>query len=388
MSVSETTVVGNPLEIIHQTLQATMTEYASRPVPAHYGDVQAEYHTLRTGVGLIDISAHGRIQVGGKERVQFLNGLVSNYIKPLHHGFGVPALFLTAQGKVIADCHIFGVDETFWIDLDATLAEKIYKSLFRFTFAGDFKVADLAKSYGLLSLQGPQASALLAAITGENPHQWPVTHQVDKVGGGTEDIPVLPLKKLQLGETEALVVRRARGTVDGYDLYIHREALAQTWNWLTSQGTAFHLRPVGWEALELVRVEAGLPRYGVDVDETVIALEANLGSAVSYHKGCYVGQETVAKIHWRGHDQVARKLTQIVIEGTNLPQRGSRILKGEKEVGTITSAIYSPQLGDAILALGYVRSSVLQAGGTLTIKNDDGTQVSAQLKDVGLRAED
>ncbi|HMW02309.1 MAG TPA: hypothetical protein PKE58_19375, partial [Acidobacteriota bacterium] len=88
MSGSETTVVGNPLEIIHQTLQATMTEYASRTVPAHYGDVQAEYHTLQTGVGLIDISAHGRIQVGGKERVQFLNGLVSNYIKPLQHGFG------------------------------------------------------------------------------------------------------------------------------------------------------------------------------------------------------------------------------------------------------------------------------------------------------------
>lgn len=383
MSVSETTVAGNSLETIHQALQATLTDYASRPVPAHYGDVQAEYHTLQTGVGLIDLSAHGRLQVGGKERVQFLNGLVSNYIKPLQHGFGVPALFLTAQGKVIADCHIFGVDETFWIDLDAALAEKIYKSLFRFTFAGDFKVEDLAKNYGLLSLQGPQASTMLAAVTGNDPREWPITHQVDKVGGGTEDISVLPLQKLQLGETEALVVRRARGTVDGYDLYIHREALAQTWNWLITQGTAFHVHPVGWDALELVRVEAGLPRYGVDMDETVIALEANLGSAVSYHKGCYVGQETVAKIHWRGHDQVARKLTQLVVEGTDLPQRGSRILKGEKEVGTITSAIYSPQHGGAILALGYVRSSVIQAGGRLIIKNDDGTEVSGELKAAG-----
>lgn len=370
----------HPLNTIHQARGGYLVEYTGKPVPAHYGDCLAEYEAVRQRVGLLDLSAHGRIEVTGKERIQFLNGMVSNYVKPLTHGFGVPALFLTAQGKVVADCRLCAVGESFWIDLDAATHEKMYKNLFRLTFAGDFKVTDRTKTHGLLSLQGPQAGTLLAFVTGIKPDEWSSTRTVDKLAGGTEDIQVLPLDLVTIGDWQVLAVRHDRTGEGGYDLFIPYEGLAACWELLEQHGQKFGLRPVGWEALEMLRLEAGLPRYGADFDESVIALEAGLDGCVSYHKGCYVGQETIAKIHWRGHDQVAHKLTLMTVAGEKLPAKGTPIMKGEKSVGHTTSAVHSPRLGK-ILAFGYVRSSSAQPGTVLHLKFDDETQIEVEVID-------
>ncbi|MBX7220679.1 MAG: hypothetical protein K1Y36_12090 [Blastocatellia bacterium] len=353
-----------------QALNPTFFDYSGKPAPAHYGNPAEEYAALRQTVGMADLSLHGRLEISGKERTQFLNGMVSNYVKPLVAGCGLPALFLTAQGKVIADTHLYAVAESFWLDYDVAVHEKLWKKLFALTYAGDFKVADRTKTHGLISLQGPQAAQLFAVASGTRLETLTTTLTVEKVGGGTETIPVLPVVAATMAGTDILAVRRNRFGVDGWDVYVPLPGFDSVWNHLETAGAAFGLQVVGWQALETVRIETGIPRYGVDVDETVIAPEAGFETALSYHKGCYVGQETVAKIHWRGHDQVARKLTRLTVTGETLPPSGTPVLKGEKEVGHITSAVYSPQFG-TVLALGYVRSSALQAGAELSVKLDE-----------------
>ncbi len=370
----------SPLEAIHTARNARFTDYAGKSVPADYGDTVAEHHAVTTGVGLADLSAHGRLEATGKERVQFINGMVSNYVKPLAHGFGVPALFLTAQGKVTADCRVYGVDESLWLDFDAASFEKMHKSLFRLTFAGDFKIADRTKTHGLLTLQGPNAGKLLAAVTGVAVDGWSAERTVERVDKKEETIPVLPLDRVTIGGVEAIAVRRDRTGRGGYDLYVPNEGLATVWETLETAGAEFGLRPVGWDALDILRVEAGLPRYGVDFDDSVIALEAGLDAAVSYNKGCYVGQETVAKIHWRGHDQVAKRLKTFLVSGDTLPAKGTPIVKGEKEIGQITSAVTSVKFGK-ILAFGYIRSAAIEPGATFALRPADGSAAAATLRD-------
>ncbi len=341
----------SPLDETHERLDATMAEADGWRAPASYGDAAGEYAIVREGgAGLSDLSSRGRIEVGGSEAVQFLNGLITNDIKALEEGAWMNAAFPNAQGRLVALARVlrFGPDR-FLFDTEAATHERVLKSLERFTLAGDFRVHDTTGETALVTVQGAHAAEVLRAALGEDA----ATTARGRVHAGT-----------QWDGQELHVIRATHTAEDGFDLIVGAEGAAPLWDALVAAGA----RPVGLEALEVLRVEAGLPRYGLDMDETNVVLEAAPDDAVSFTKGCYVGQEIIARIHWRGH--VAKRLAGLAFDGRAQAVRDDKVETPDgQQIGRLTSVAYSPALGRSI-ALGYVKYDYLAPGTELRVAQE------------------
>jgi folate-binding protein YgfZ len=337
------------LEEIHSRLGATMKLEDGWSVPASYGDKAAEYDAVRKqGVGLLDLSARGRLLVTGSEAVAFLNGLITNDLKTLAENRWMPAAFPNVQGRLVASVRVIRTaDEIrndkpsprFLLDTEARTHQSVLSSLNRFTFAGDFQVTDLTGQFSLLSVQGKRASELIATVLGE--------------AGEIE-----PNEVRELPWRDALITlwRATHTAEDGFDLLVANEDAETLWQAVVEAGA----RPIGFEALEVLRIEAGQARYGVDMDESNVVSETNLDEAISFTKGCYIGQEIIARIKYRGH--VAKKLTGLIFDSEVEIQAGVKIYsEDEKEIGRLTSATFSPVLRRTI-ALGYVKYDYLEPG--------------------------
>lgn len=286
-------------------------------------EVMAEYAAVRDGgVGLIDLSARGRISVSGSEAVMFLNGLITNDLKALDENRWMPAAFPNVQGRLLAAVRVLRRAEDILLDTEAATKEKVIKLIERFTLAGDFKVKDLTEETALISLQGGRAAEIVEEISREGITLVPATHT---------------------GEA-------------GFDVIVDVERKDELWQSLVDAGAT----PVSEEVEEILRIEAGIARYGVDMDETNVVNETNLDEAISFTKGCYLGQEIIIRIKHRGH--VAKKLTGLRFETDRPIAPGAVIRSGdEKEIGRVTSATFSPRLGTAV-GLGYVRYEHLTPG--------------------------
>jgi folate-binding protein YgfZ len=358
-----------PLDQTHVRLGASMVERDGWSLPANYGDVLFEYAAVREGgCGVIDLSNRGRILVSGTEAVQFLNGLITNDMKTLAENSWMPAAFPNVQGRLIASVRVIRLkdDQTgrnvcpvFLIDTEAATHESVLKTIERFTLAGDFRVTDVTSQTAMLSVQGRKAvevvrtilsdAALALAPNGAGQLDWPETGENDAArnsGGVT-------------------VIRATHTSEDGFDLVVNADQAVSLAEALQNAGA----RPVGYEALETLRIEAGLPRYGVDMDETNVVTEAALDGAVSYTKGCYVGQEIIARIKYRGH--VAKKLSGLAFEQAVKVESGAAIKATDgKDIGRLTSVTYSPYLGCTI-ALGFLKYDYLAPGTSVRITSGD-----------------
>ena len=319
-------------------------------MPRSYGNVRAEYEAIRHGVAVIDLSPAGKLEVSGKNAVQFINGLVTNEVKNLPAGDGVQAAFLDTHGKVSALCRIYNTGHHLLLQLDAARREKIYKNLSRFVLAGEFFLTDVTEQQALISLQGPQSAALIESLTGQT-----ISGEDSKISEGT------------ITDTSVLIATHSRCGEPGFDLFVATASAPQLWQAIIARGPESGARAVGQEALEIARIEAGVPREGADVNDTNILLEAGFDNAVSYTKGCYLGQEIIARIHWRG--QPAKRLLKLAVTAAEVPPPGSDLYAGDgKKVGMITSSTRSFQ-DDQIIALGYVHRYYLTHETALTIKN-------------------
>ncbi|MEW6730180.1 MAG: aminomethyltransferase family protein [Acidobacteriota bacterium] len=330
---------------------AQFIEHQGWEIATDYGDRTKEYQAVRSGVGIIDLSHRGRIEITGKNRIQFLQGLVSNDIKTLKTGTGVIAAFLNVSGRVLADCFIYAVNDSFLIDTAAPTRERIYQSLAKFSPAGEFNVNDVTETTAFFSLQGPHSIKLLASLGAR----------------AVYNLNELEFAEIELAGKQLIALRNSRTGEEGFDLFVTCEQAVAVYEALLAGGA----QPVGLSAFDLLRLEAGIPEYGIDIDETVIALEAGLERAISFTKGCYLGQETIAKIHYRGHDQTAKKLAGLVIEGESAPPIGAKIYnKDGKEIGHITSAARSPVVGKPI-ALAYLKRDNFTPGQEHTVEIAD-----------------
>jgi len=307
-----------------------------------YVEPAAQYAAVRDGgVGLIDLSSRGRFLVSGSEAVMFLNGLITNDIKALAKNSWMPAAFPNVQGRLLALVRIIHRGDGFLIDTESATHDTLLKLLDRFTLAGDFRVADLTEQTIMLSVQGKTAEEMVRATIGDPEAKVEHRQMVNaKLANGVE----------------ITVIRATHTAEDGFDLFVDATAAEFLWNRLVAAGA----RPIGSETLEVLRIEAGIPRYGIDMDETNVVTEANLDDAVSFTKGCYVGQEIIARIKYRGH--VAKKLTGVILEQETRLETGARILsQDEKDIGRITSSVFSPRLKRTV-ALGYVKYDYLALG--------------------------
>lgn len=303
-------------------------------------DVMLEYAAVRDGgVGLIDLSARGRITVSGSEAVMFLNGLITNDLKTLDENHWMPAAFPNVQGRLLAAVRIVRRAQDFLLDTEAATHEKVVKLIERFTLAGDFKVADVTQATALLSLQGGRAAEIVERISREEITLLPATHTAEK----------------------------------GFDVIVDAERKASVWQTLVDSGAT----PVSERVEEILRIEAGIARYGRDMDETNVVTETNLDDAVSYTKGCYLGQEIIVRIKHRGH--VAKKLTGLRFETDQPIETGSVIKSADaKEIGRVTSTTFSPKLKSTV-GLGYVRYEQLAPGTPLVVNGIAGTTAELPL---------
>ena len=308
-----------------------------------------EYEAVREGgAGIIDLSAlRGRIRVSGSEATMFLNGLITNDVKTLAENRWMPAVFPTVQGRLIGAVRVIrGSDPSFLIDTETPSHEAVLKTISRFTLAGDFKVFDVTDETALLSVQGQAAAAILGEV-----------FQL-----GASDMPDKGVAQITWQDFPVTILRASHTAEDGFDVLLDVSRKPELQQALETAGA----QPVGEDTFEILRVEAAIARFGQDMDETNVVPETNLDDAVSFTKGCYVGQEIIVRIKHRGH--VAKKLTALRFETDQQVESGAVIRSVEnQEIGRVTSAVISPKLGS--IGLGYVRYEQL-AEGTRVVVGD------------------
>ena len=327
--------------------------------------VAAEYEAVRGGgAGLFDLSARARIEVSGAEAVQFLNGMLTNDVARLEEGAWMHAAFPNPQGRLVASTRILKRGGAFLFDTEAATYPSVLKHLERFTLAGDFRVRDLTTETALLSVQGARAAEFVGAALGA---------EAAATARGR-------VTRAAFGEGEVSVIRATHTAEDGFDLFVDTASAEALRDALVGAGA----RPAGQEALEILRVEAGVPRYGVDASDANVVLEVvDEAEAVSYTKGCYAGQEIIARIHWRGH--VAKRLTGVIFDRDAEPPSDARLrdCAAGREAGRITSSVYSPRLRRRV-ALALVKYDFLAPGTELKIFSGDAEVCSAHVADLPL----
>jgi folate-binding protein YgfZ len=346
----------NLLEL-HQNLGARFTTVNGVQAVADYGDKITEHAALFQTAGMLDLSFRSRLCLTGSDRVRFLHGQVTNDVKRLKMGQGCYAALVTAKGRMESDLNIYCLSDELLLDFEPGLDQRVSQRLERYIVADDVQVLEVSSAYGLLSIQGPQSEAVIRnlGIFEEVPaNQFDFSKLLDSVLG------------------ELYLVNHARlGTV-GYDLFVPLDSLRLVADKILA---ALHTGggcPCGWEAFEIARIESGIPRFGVDMDETNFPQECGIeDAAVSYTKGCYIGQEVLNRIHTMGH--VNRSLCGLRLSDDlkALPPRGSRLLLEGKEVGCTTSTAASLAL-QVNIALGLIRRQASRVGTELLLRTDDG----------------
>ncbi|MGI8544638.1 MAG: YgfZ/GcvT domain-containing protein [Aridibacter sp.] len=274
----------------------------------------------------------GLIEVSGGEAVQFLDGLITNDMKTLEDGKEMLAAFPNPKGRMLAVVGVLRNGDKYLFETEEETYQKIHDNLFRFTYAGDFHVKDLTEDYVCYKFYGDSQS-------------------------------------LYLKTKEAILIMG--------NYFIPKDEADKFEENLTNE----NFIEISDNLYETLRIENGIPKYNVDMNEETVVPEVGLANAISYNKGCYIGQEVIARIHFRG--KVAKELKGLVIEELFEPQAVEIGLIGEeiksldnKNAGTITSITYSPKLKKTI-ALGYVRNAFLEEGTELKIN-----EYTAKVKDL------
>ena len=305
------------------------------------------YKAATENIALADFSHRGRWIVKGADALRFIHGQCTNDVNRLAVGQGCYACFLTVKGKLRGDAVIYHLHDSLGIETEPELNEPLRTSLERFVIADDVQFEDVTPVVRQGLVIGPGAADFLKA-------NFPEVN--------------LPTRRYQCafqkgewsGDVGICLTHRA--DVPCYELFAAAADFEKLWAaWLQ------HAPTLDASTLDVLRVEAGIPKFGVDMDENTIPIEAGLESrAISYTKGCYIGQEVISRIHSLGH--VNRHLARLRLSGSELPNHGDKIQVDGKDIGQVTSAVQSPRYGSG-LALGYVRREHAKAGTKLSINN-------------------
>ncbi|HEX5971237.1 MAG TPA: hypothetical protein VFY85_04875 [Gemmatimonadaceae bacterium] len=313
----------------------TTGEVGGRSVVLAYGSVAAEYEALHTQAALFDRSHRGRLQVFGERAAEMVAGLVTNDVSGLAPGQGCYAAALTAKGKIIADVRIFVEEGSVLTDAPPRAAEAWMSMVKKYVNPRLAPHADVTATLRDIGIFGANARHVMSAITGV---PSPALSALAPYAHATVD----------LDGVRAIVTSVPELGVEGFELILPAEAFPAMWQRAMDAGAT----PAGLEAWEIARVEAGRPEWGIEMDDSTIPQEANFDElhAISYTKGCYVGQETVARVHFRGH--VNRHLRGVRAEGTEPVPRGATLHdEAGAQVGDVRSAVRSPMLGGIGLAM-------------------------------------
>lgn len=339
-----------PLHDVEAARGARFVERHGWRIAAHYGDARAEYEAVRHRAGALDLGHLGKIAVSGRDRVRYLHNMLSNDIKALGPGSGCYATMLTHQGRMESDVHVHAFADELWLECEPAGKDRLAATLEKFIIADVVTLADRTADLETLSLQGPESRQRME----------------ETIGGPLEGLAELGHKAIARERGDWIVVRRDRTGAGGYDLWLPATEAADLWSRWTA---AMKIAPVGLEALDALRTEAGIPWYGADMDEMTLPMEMGLDHAISMTKGCYRGQEIVARVVHRGH--LDRRLAGVAVGHTAPPARGALVQSEGAKIGAVTSAVWSPRL-EKPLALAVLKSDYLAPGTAVEVVYGDG----------------
>jgi len=292
------------------------------------------------------------IEVKGADAKKFLNGLLTNDINKLQGKSGCYALLLTPKGKIIADCFCYTCGDTFGIDCEQSLKPVILEHLKKYIVFQKVELSDQGGDWQALGVIGPKAKEFLSMQLKELP---------------TTEYTYL---ETVFGEIKLWVILKNRWGLPCYELWVKKSQATELKNKL-------NFPEISHEAQEILRIESGTPLFSIDFDQNSLPQEACLDEALSFDKGCYVGQEIVARLEHRGH--VGKQLVQLFIEGNNPPTRGEKIFSDDgKEIGRITSSIFSPTDKKSV-SLGIISYASLNL--TEVMAGDLKAQIKSLVKD-------
>ena len=304
----------------------------------------SQYNAARTSATMIDRSSVGTIALAGGDRRTFLHALVTNDIAGLTPGRGAYAAYLTPQGRMICDMRVVETGSRLLLGVERDVAAELARRLDSLIFSEDVQVADVSREVEVIGVHGPSAALVIQRATAVPVEA--LANQYDNVTTGV-----------------ITIVRDDALELPGFDIYAPSADAHVLRGRLTGAGAT----GASEETYETLRIEAARPRFGLDMTTETIPLEAGIENrAISFTKGCYVGQEVIVRVMHRGHGRVARRLVSIVLPAGRVPAHGDAIFAGDRQVGEITSATDSPKLG-SVLALGYVQRDHVAAGTALTV---------------------
>jgi tRNA-modifying protein YgfZ len=311
-----------------------------------------DYTAIREGAALVTSAPRGRVAVSGKDRASFLQGLLTNDIQALTPGTGCYAAWLTPQGRMITDLHVLESGDMILLDVPETTRELVLQRLEQFIFTEDVQVGDLTGALRSIGVHGAAAARVIDRVVGL-PHDT-LRHQYANARAEFEGTPVVVAHIDQLG-------------APGYTIYVEAAREADLVQALERAGA----QRIEDAAIAAARIEAGYPLFGIDMDDDIIPLEAGIEPrAISFSKGCYVGQEVIIRVLHRGHGRVARRLVGLRLADGTPPRRGARIHAAGKDAGFITSSAASPRFGT--IALGYVHRDFVAPGTGVEVEGGGG----------------
>ena len=311
--------------------------------------IEDHYRAIREGAAIGAVAERRHIALTGADRAAYLQGLLTNDIQALAAGTGCYSAWLSREGRMLTDMHVLASAGMILLDVPAAELDPTLQRLDQFIFSEDVQVASLAESLGTVWVHGPKAAMVIeGAVHGAAGLAGWDTYRHEPVGSQG----IVAARIDQLG-------------VPGYCLFVEPAAEAQLTAALSAEGATV----ASADAIDAARVEAGYPVFGVDMTADTIPLEAGLEDrAISFSKGCYVGQEIIIRVLHRGGGRVARKLVGLRLDRP--ATRGARVFAGDREVGVITSAAVAPVLGP--IALGYLHRDFAAAGTVVDVDTPSG----------------
>ena len=344
------------LQAENKELGAAVCEYRGATVAARFSDPQAEFAALRGECAVFDLGYRAKLSLTGGDRVRWLNGMVTNNIRDLAADRGVYAFLLNPQGHILGDLYAYNRGESITVDTDASQVDRILATFDHYIIMDDVEVKNRGEQVTALGVAGPKAEEALQGL------------------GLTLPAGELHVATASWKGAECDVVRTDSPQFPAYEVWIAPTKVRSLWDALIAAGAM----AVGSEALEMNRIAAGVPLFGLDIRERDLPQETEQARALNFNKGCYVGQEIVERIRSRG--AVHRKFTGFVADAAVVP--GSKIVAGEKEVGEITSATSVLLAGtQRYIAIGYIRREAATPGREVLIGGVRGAVIAMPLSD-------
>lgn len=319
-------------------------QFAGNDTIVSFGDPASELRDLRAAAGVFDLGWRGMLVITGEDRVRWLNGMVTNNTRDLPVNRGNYSMLLNAQGRIQGDLVAYNRGEHYMVTTDVAQLEKITSIFDKYIIMDDVEITNVSDKLTSVGIAGPKAREVLT-------------------NAGFAQAELQPGEVLDTDwQNLGLSLVRGLGEYgDSYEIWIHPDNASKLWDALVAAGAT----PVGFQALEWLRMLRGIPRYGVDMTERFLPQETGQDRALHFSKGCYLGQEIVERI--RSRAQLHRTFAGFEVEGAP-PNPGDGVMQGDKKVGEITSAVQIPLDGaKKTIALGYLRIEANTPGNQVRI---------------------